>query len=470
MKQCVTRWTMVGACVLWVFVAWISATSAQTVSLSQQTVVDWMFQNGLTMYDMTSEFRWDDGVMRGEAAKFFVEYAEAANMAKVRTEAQCQFSDIADFDYTLTSYITASCEYGLFKGYNGMFFPADWITEAQALAVTVRAETGLLDETMTPWRQAYYDYAVNAGILVGTEWVWSLDVPATRGIVGTRLYLGAQNSNSISMDNDDNDMWIDVDVDLDADVNLDLGSTSWTSVVSARVDGSDSESAWAYVTLSNGTEVKLADWVSLDGDNFAEVATFQEAYVSPDEQTVVFDVNWFEESYVLIYTVGDSEVSTQEGTFVERTAEWRAVVEACDLSWEECMTYVSVDMMSVGEFEQYGVAEFTCEDSMSALEGVDAVMRANLVLSVDWEEFMISEVDNCTDVNVSDRSTYDVPSGSVDAVYSFYAWTWEYFYLEQDGSVYTIYSTWERDELETWAFVYTEIATYDLEDETFMMN
>jgi hypothetical protein len=46
---------------------------------------------------MTSEaaFRPDDGVSRGEIAKFFAQFAELQGLSKTKAVEDCQFNDVA---------------------------------------------------------------------------------------------------------------------------------------------------------------------------------------------------------------------------------------------------------------------------------------------------------------------------------------------------------------------------------------
>jgi len=130
---------------------------------SFNTVLDWMHTEGLTRYSQVNDFRPNDSITRGEAAKFVNQYAQLEGLTKSFTE--CNFSDIAGYDSTLVPHIGEACAYGLLKGSNGRYMPNNNITEAQAITIVVRSLYGFLDETGTYWRQPYYEAGKELGII-----------------------------------------------------------------------------------------------------------------------------------------------------------------------------------------------------------------------------------------------------------------------------------------------------------------
>jgi hypothetical protein len=129
-------------------------------AISDEELVSWLHGQWLTKYNALTAFRPTSHIARGEAAKFMVQFATLMRKSKVTSPSECQFSDISDYDPTLTEYIIASCEYGIFKGFNGKFFPKNSITKAEALAVVMRIWYGILDEKNThPRYQSYHDKA-----------------------------------------------------------------------------------------------------------------------------------------------------------------------------------------------------------------------------------------------------------------------------------------------------------------------
>ncbi len=157
------------------------------VAQADNTVVSWMYENGLTIFDTRESFGRDRPVTRWEIAKFFTEFAILYGKQKVRSASECQFNDIDGYDYTLVPYILQACEYGLMRWSNGSYFPNQNLTLAEWLTVIIRTIDGMQDETGNPrWRETY-NTAQRLWLLDG-EWVWDLDTPASRWKIGQRLY------------------------------------------------------------------------------------------------------------------------------------------------------------------------------------------------------------------------------------------------------------------------------------------
>lgn len=136
-------------------------------------------------------FRPNDGVSRGEIAKFFAEFAELQGLSKTKSVEDCQFNDVNGYDTTLVPHIVAACEYGLVKGSQGNYFPNKSLTEAEALTVVIRALMGMQDETGDPWWKETHEVAKWLGI-IDNESVWDLNKNALRGKVGTWLWRATQ--------------------------------------------------------------------------------------------------------------------------------------------------------------------------------------------------------------------------------------------------------------------------------------
>lgn len=171
--------------VFWAFLTFMpNQGSAQT---SDDAVVSWMYDNGLTMFDNKEDFWWDRPVTRGEIAKFFTQFAIVYGKQKTKDASECQFNDIEGYDYTLVPNIIEACEYGLMKWSNGNYFPNNNITLAEWLTVIIRTIDGMQDETGNPWWRETYNSAQWLGIL-DNESVWDLDQQATRGQIWLWIY------------------------------------------------------------------------------------------------------------------------------------------------------------------------------------------------------------------------------------------------------------------------------------------
>ncbi len=169
--------------------SWVIISSA-VFGQSFNTVLDWMFSEGLTRYDNAWDFRPNDAITRWEAAKFVNQYAQLEGLVKNYT--QCQFSDIEGYDYTLVPHIAEACAYGLLKGSNGRYMPNDNITEAQAITVVIRSLYGFLDETQEYRRGPYYEAGKELGIIQWETLEWVNQVNISRQKLWTWFYIASQ--------------------------------------------------------------------------------------------------------------------------------------------------------------------------------------------------------------------------------------------------------------------------------------
>ena len=156
------------------------------------SVFPWLKSSGLTSYTQESDFRADDRITRGEAAKFVVAYARSIGLEK--DTKNCAFSDTRNYDATLAPYTIEACEYGLFRGANGRFDPHSSITEAQALVVVTRTIYGMRDETGSTWYAEYRSLAKDLGILDGYKTTELDDYDITRAQLGTWLYRASRST------------------------------------------------------------------------------------------------------------------------------------------------------------------------------------------------------------------------------------------------------------------------------------
>ncbi len=166
--------------------AW--STFAQTPSFD--TVLDRMYENWLTKYNTSSQFRPNDSITRGEAAKFVAQYAKIRWLEK--TNSWCTFSDLDGYDSTLTPHIKQSCFYGLLKWSKWVYRPNAWITEAEAMTVVMRSLYGSFEETWNPRWIAYYNRWEDLGLITNETLRWVGDVKVTRKKLWTWFYQAAK--------------------------------------------------------------------------------------------------------------------------------------------------------------------------------------------------------------------------------------------------------------------------------------
>jgi hypothetical protein len=164
-------------------IAWIGLTNVSALS---DDTFDWLVNNGLTKYTNLQDFRPNDPISRGEAAKFLTQYGRLIELQEV--DKSCEFSDIRDYDSSLTSFIIQSCQLELFQWSQGKFMPYNQITQAQALAVVIRSLEGYLDESKTPWYQAYVDVGQEIWLLDGVDLALLDRTPITRSQLATWLH------------------------------------------------------------------------------------------------------------------------------------------------------------------------------------------------------------------------------------------------------------------------------------------
>lgn len=263
--------------------AW-AVSITMTTTMSTQ-VFDWMVDHQLTRYTSVEDFRPQDPIVRGEAAKFYVQYAQQVDLESWETTS-CSFDDIAAYDTTLTADIMASCKLWLFKWYQWGFHPRDNITYAQALAVTIRSIDGRLDESWPVWYQEY---------LARWKEIWLLDDVSvtdrdgqyiTRAELANWLYITDQYRQNQS----NNDEWIvyEIEVDWPQDCTsyeeyYDTKKLCYyqcdTELECSQIqDQIDQELVWWTNSLSN-------DDRSVHGDDAPETSNYDAVYkVSAGEQ------------------------------------------------------------------------------------------------------------------------------------------------------------------------------------------
>lgn len=171
--------------------SYYSVTAVQSVLHDREYVhaVQRMHQYDMTVYNDPQLFRPLDHVTRQEAAKFFAVYADQFAQASDDrdTSVHCLFDDLGDADSTLVSYIHLACAQWSMLGSEGLFYPFDALTKAQAITIIVRVMSGMQDESAFPWRSGYFQQARVLWLTRETD-VWALDAPASRYELALLLY------------------------------------------------------------------------------------------------------------------------------------------------------------------------------------------------------------------------------------------------------------------------------------------
>lgn len=129
------------------------------VSAINQFDINRMREYWLTKYGTVSEFWPFCTIQRGEAAKFVVSRSRSTGWesAILQWIPSCDFQDTYWYDFTLEPYIQYACEYWIIKWFNWRYLPRNTMTQAEALAMSIRLVDGIQDETRSPWRRSYYE-------------------------------------------------------------------------------------------------------------------------------------------------------------------------------------------------------------------------------------------------------------------------------------------------------------------------
>lgn len=156
-----------------------------------QEAVQWMHDNGLTMYPTVEEYSPFTTLTREGAAKILNTFAELFNLANSYDSYlpnECTFSDIGQMDATMQGHIESTCKLGLMQGSNGYFNPGDQIIKAEFVTALMRMFDGEpMDETTDPRWKNYFEKAQELGI-VGPADAITFEGPITRYEVALFLY------------------------------------------------------------------------------------------------------------------------------------------------------------------------------------------------------------------------------------------------------------------------------------------
>ena len=153
-----------------------------------EKAISWMYANGLTKYDSLSGYRPQDPVLREESAKIIAQAYRILGYPQESKNSQCSFSDEKSFDSSLSSFITDSCKWGIFKWANGQFLPHKTLSKAESLTVLMRIfEGNSSSENFTPRWTMYFVKAKAIGLTKEGN-VNSLDRATSREELALLIY------------------------------------------------------------------------------------------------------------------------------------------------------------------------------------------------------------------------------------------------------------------------------------------
>ena len=171
----------------WTFTpaTWSNLTFEEEFALA----LSWMYNNWLTMYNNSGDYRMYDLLTREEAAKIIWQAYNVFGLdTGVTKNTACTFEDSNLFNPTLSSHIANVCKWWLFQGSNWKYLPRENLTKAQAMAVLVRMiEWKMSYELQTPWREQYYNKWKMIG-LTNVENINEFDHDLTRYEIALMVY------------------------------------------------------------------------------------------------------------------------------------------------------------------------------------------------------------------------------------------------------------------------------------------
>lgn len=135
-----------------------------------ELAIQWMYDNWLSIYNTPQTFMSNNYLTREQASKFFVQFAsKVQNKDKWNIWSYNIYSDIENANPTLKDYIVYASNMWLFKWNNNKFMPFNNLTQAQALAVTIRMLDWYLEEPSDSWYINYFYRAQKYWLLRGTD-------------------------------------------------------------------------------------------------------------------------------------------------------------------------------------------------------------------------------------------------------------------------------------------------------------
>lgn len=123
--------------------------------------ISWGYDAGLTKYSGTDTFMPYANLTREQFAKFASQFGMSV-LGLEEVAGNCDFTDTAMADDTLTDSITAACTLGLMMGHDGKFMPKQEVTRGQVATVVSRM-LGEIDPMSS--EQAHFELLNSKGIM-----------------------------------------------------------------------------------------------------------------------------------------------------------------------------------------------------------------------------------------------------------------------------------------------------------------
>lgn len=129
-------------------------------------------------------------------------------------------------------------------------------------------------------------------------------------------------------------------------------SEDQSATVNTVVIGDGPTDFGVYTLLSTGERIKIAESDNPDTiEDYFNIVTYHEAFVSPDKKFVALQASLFEDSFIQVYVAGsDTLHERQWGRIVEWTDDNLLKVDSCDLSGEDCTYLISSGSETPWEF------------------------------------------------------------------------------------------------------------------------
>ena len=159
-----------------------------------ETVIKWMYNQWLTMYDNIDQFLPNNTMTREEASKFYWVFAQKIYNKKENSTKKCNFSDIKKADPTLRNNITNSCKLWIFQWYKNKFTPLQKLNNTEAITVLMRVIEGMKEEPKNKYYTNYFLKATEYGLINNIN----ANNPITRWEAAMLIYKAYQHKNNIS--------------------------------------------------------------------------------------------------------------------------------------------------------------------------------------------------------------------------------------------------------------------------------